>query len=209
MGKYLSDLGLSYETIAHIAKASPAAMTWLSAQAARKIGIDLSVQELDVTATGGPFAGATWPPPHSPIRQHQRRAEAFVVALYAAVSSSNNEALTFVGSAYANTVTYFGRPASRDRIRAYYSGVLNRWPQRSYQPRHDSLEITCDGAARSCLVKGILDIDAQSPTRRERYVASAKFEFQLIFSAADAAPIISAENGAVIERRLERLGESP
>jgi hypothetical protein len=43
VGKYLADLGLSYDAIAYITKAPPESMTWLTVSEAAQVGIELSV----------------------------------------------------------------------------------------------------------------------------------------------------------------------
>jgi hypothetical protein len=208
MGKYLADLGFSYNTIAHMTKATPNSMTWMNAREAERIGIELTVLDSRTTATRGSVIGELSSPKDLLSRQQERAGE-FLTELYSAISSSNSEALSVLSGAYDETVNYFGKPTSRNQILAYYSRILDRWPQRAYKPRGGSVDIRCDSGALACVAKGTLDFDARSPARNERYRGAAKFEFGLKFPAPDAAPMITTETGAVLERRVESLREPP
>jgi hypothetical protein len=198
IGQYLADLGFSYDTIARISN-FPAATTWMNAKEAENLGIRLVILDSRTSAIRGGLATDS----RQPISAQPNRAGEFVMKLYAAVSGPNSEALRVLGSAYAETVDYFGKRTSRNQVLAYYSRVLERWPHRTYKPRENSMDLQCDGS--TCTAKGTLDFDARSPTRNERFLGTAKFEFVLRFASSDVPPVIVKETGNVLERRVERL----
>ena len=215
IGQYLADLGFSPDTIARVSK-FPDAMTWMNAKEAERWGIRLVVLDTHLrtsrrdVATHSQEPRAMQPRPMQPMSRPPRsvqpnQAGAFVVKLYAAVSGPNSEALRVLGGAYAETVDYFGKRMSRNQVLAYYSRLLERWPQRLYKPRDNSMDHQCDGS--TCTAKGMLDFDAASPTRNERFVGRAKFEFVLEFELPDAVPVIVKETGTLVERRVQRLRE--
>ena len=204
MGKYLSDLGLSYSAVAYISSASPRSMTWLNMADAVKIGIEVSL--LDPEPKGSPNGG---PSPQTgatfAATQLRRRTAEYVTALYSAVSGSNAEALRTLSGMYAGTVDYYGKPLSRDELLAQVGRFMDRWPQRHYRPKESSVMIMCDHAIMACDAKGTIEFDARSPARNQHSFGTATFEYTFKYASPAAAPKITREHGAVVERRTQPL----
>ncbi len=87
---------------------------------------------------------------------------AFLHRYHAAWSSSNHEAMSFVRSAYAERVSYFGKTATRAAILKEKETFAKRWPIRSYAIRSGSENVQC---VVTCRVEAIIDWRARSDER--------------------------------------------
>jgi hypothetical protein len=204
MGKYLSDLGLSYSAVAYISSASPDSMTWMTKDDADRLGIEVSLLE---PKTKTPATSAT--PRHSTDAQlvavMRRKTAEHLVALYSALSGLDESALKMLGSVYADSVEYYGKLLSRDEVVRQTTRFIERWPQRQYKPRARSVEIQCDAATFACSAKGTLDFDARSPARNEHSFGAATFEYTFNYALTPGVPKITKEAGSVVERHKESL----
>ena len=86
---------------------------------------------------------------------------------------------------------------------------MNRWPNRQYKVKRNTLEVDCGDLSWSCTAKGTLDFDDSSPARNARSWGSATFEYVLQFAVTSVVPRITQEGGTVIERHQEPFSSSP
>lgn len=133
------------------------------------------------------------------------RTASFLNGVYSRLSGPNELARNYLNDMYADSVNYYGKPLSRDQVVVQLHRFFERWPVRQYKPKNGSVEIRCDEKTLICLVKGTLEFDSRSPERNERSAGVATFEYTLSYSSPTASPRITAESGAIIERRKESL----
>jgi len=141
--------------------------------------------------------------------QLRRRTLDFIGDWYGIVSGQNNNMLAASSSIYAERVDYFGKSLSREEVLAELQRFVDRWPNRSYKARQDTIEVDCDELSMTCNTGGLLDFDSRSPARNERSWGQATFQYVLKFESPTAAPKIIKEVGEVKERHLEPLSSSP
>jgi hypothetical protein len=132
----------------------------------------------------------------------ERRAAQFVTNLFAVWSSQNANAVAMLDALYGDYVRYFNKLLPRADVIQEKTEFVQRWPERRYTPRPDTLEIQCDKSSVTCDIKGTLDWDARSQVRGARSIGVAKFEFEI--TLAGRRPIVIAESSKVITRKVER-----
>ena len=135
-----------------------------------------------------------------------RRSKEFIAGLYRVLSGPTDEVTATLNKLYADTVTYFGNEMSRDEVITKVQRFLARWPSRQYKPKEGSVIIDCNDEVLACSVSGVMQFDSRSPIRNEQVTGEATFEYRLRFSSSyQEIPTIVAEDGKVIERRVEVL----
>jgi hypothetical protein len=139
----------------------------------------------------------------------------FVATLYYVLNTRpNNDVINVLSAIYADQVTYFGKLQSRDAILNDQQAYFERWPSRRFIPRQDTVQVSCDPKALSCVVRGVLDYDHNSPDRNAHAWGVATFNYVLNFASLGSTPTIVEEGGETTERHLEPLssfstGQSP
>ncbi len=200
LGGYLSQIGLSDRAIVFITSASPSSMRWLSFADAERIGID--VEAFDVgdknKSAGQPSSSAS---SSTALRQ---QALLFIQSHYRTLSRTPAVPLSAFGPAYADTVRYFGQQLSREQVLAQVGRFFARWPMRQYAPQGD-IAIDCNEEAATCEVRGRIKFTSESTERNEQAVGTATFEYSLSFRAPGRPPEITAEGGALLERKVQAL----
>lgn len=119
------------------------------------------------------------------------RALAFMSLYHDAWSNTNLEALRFMETAYADTITFYGKPVSRDGVLADKRKFADRWPLRAYSVRHGTEHVVC---GISCTVSGVVEWYANSPARSR--MSSGAAEFTLVWDSATGK--IVSEVGKVL-----------
>ncbi len=154
--------------------------------------------------TGSRFAGEVWGGtrgnPTSPVSQSQRadQAKEVVSRFFTTWSGPASEALAFLESVYPEKIRYFGRLRSKREILDEKRTFIERWPERSYQIRPNTITVACrsDGL---CTVEGIFDWQAQSPSRRATSEGYASFRFEV---ATNGQTVIVSERSDVLSRTI-------
>jgi hypothetical protein len=113
-------------------------------------------------------------------------------------SSSSPSAMNDVRQTYGDPVVFFGTSISLNDIMLQKQTFADRWPQRSYVMRDDSLQTACDSMGASCTVTGIVDWNVQSAARGASSQGAANFTFTL--NIQDGLAKIVAESSEVISR---------
>ncbi len=142
-------------------------------------------------AQPGPSANADAPYASS----DEQRARAFLDASMLTWSSDNRQAIAFVGSAYADPVTFYGKVRSRASVVAEKRKFAERWPIRRYAARPGSVTVHC--ANGLCTISSLVDWYAHSDERGKTSSGAAQFE--LIWDAATGQ--IVSESGRVLKPR--------
>lgn len=195
LGAYVNKLGLSYSAVIYITQASPASMTWLSADDAKKNDIDVKILEPSNPSSGygAPQSG----PSHSPSSLRAKVGE-FVSLLFAVWSGPNDKVAAILPRLYGAHVLFYGRNLSDDEVLADKMKSINRWPQRLYKMREGSLAVECNEAVGACKASGIVDWVVRSPARNAQGGGASSFEYT--FEMRDGPLRITAEGGSVISR---------
>lgn len=197
-GAYLAQLGLSDRAIYYLSNAAPSSMNWLTPAQAENFGINLAVFDPKPTQ-------AAAAPPVNLSNSLEARSRDFVIALNVVLSGPVEQYLKILDNLYSDPVLYFGKPASRADVVDQLTRFVVRWPIRSYVVQPASLKVQCNAIASECHVNGLLDFDAKSTERKQWSHGIATFDYLLSFRPDARWPIITNENGSVVNRKLEAL----
>jgi hypothetical protein len=197
LGSYLNQIGLSQEALVYMTIASPTEMTWLNFRDAKQLGIDV----------------APWPSAQPTLKAIQEpseddlanRARAFVTTIQSRWSESNPSALNGLATLYAPEVDYYGKRLPRDAVLAEKRQFAERWPERAYKIRANSMMAHC--STSECVVAGNIDWEARSRTRNAASSGMATFAYVLV--ALGGKLVVHGENGTVIQLRTTTLSPPP
>jgi clan AA aspartic protease (TIGR02281 family) len=112
---------------------------------------------------------------------------------FAAWSDPNDPAGTSIRSFYAREVNFYGSQLGIDELMVQKSAFTKRWPSRAYTIRPGSLVISCK-IEPICVVRGLVDWAASSPSEGRRAAGVASFAMTL-----ENDRIVS-EGGGVVSR---------
>lgn len=104
-------------------------------------------------------------------------------------------ALRTVAVWYADTVSYYGKQRSLSEVLEDKKQYFNRWPERWYHIRDDSVTVTCANGA--CMVSGIYDWQVSSIPRNKQARGVASFSYTI---SLGANPKVIAEAGEVLKQ---------
>jgi hypothetical protein len=79
---------------------------------------------------------------------------------------------------------------------------VQRWPERRYHLRPDTMGVTCDPSGRSCTVRSVFDFAASNPAQNRRSQGIATVE--LVVGFVGDRPVITAESSLVHGRGASR-----
>ena len=91
--------------------------------------------------------------------------------------------------------------ASLERSRALPAEkrlAAQRWPERNYTARPDSLRTACAPASETCIVHTVFDFIAVNPARGRRSTGTATLK--LVVDVSGPRPVIVAETSRVLRR---------
>lgn len=129
------------------------------------------------------------------IRRAEATALAFVHSVVEAHMSSPEAALRSVRRDYASLVDYFGKTATLQHVLADKRKYFERWPERVYRIREDSLNVICSTA--SCRVSGLYDWFVRSYPRNRQASGTANFSFVVDVTQS---PRVVSEMSEVVSR---------
>jgi hypothetical protein len=116
----------------------------------------------------------------------------------ASVSGPNGAALASAPGFYGERVVFHGRPMSVASLMSEKRRFLQRWPERRYRPRPDSLRTACNAGLATCRVQATVDFSAFSPDRGAR--SQGTVDLELAVSFAGGRPVIVSETSRVVRR---------
>jgi hypothetical protein len=128
------------------------------------------------------------------------RVASFISARISSWSSANVSDLPSYVGVYADQVSYYGNVKSREAVLQDKRRFLERWPERRYELRANSITAECK--ADVCRVSGLLDWRARSIVRAASASGMAQFEYEVVLS--DGAFRILSESSSVL--RAQRTG---
>jgi hypothetical protein len=194
LGAYLFQLGLSEDAIVYVTQAEPGSMKWLSLEQAAQYGIDVSLAPEEIihsAALTSPVANEQQP------NDLERRATNFVLALASRWSSPNEEALRSLDELYADAVRYHGKPALRQDVVLDKRRFAERWPERRYTIRPNSISVTCVKETDVCSVKGTMNRFLVSGAAKATARDITSFEYNI--AGMGEAPHIVEESSSIVE----------
>jgi hypothetical protein len=201
LGAYLFQLGLSEDSIVYITQADPGSINWLSMEQAAQHGIDVSLapEETHSAALTSPVVSANLTSPvisERPESNLDQRATDFIVALASRWSSPNEETFRSLDELYAEAVRYHGKSMPRQEVLIQKQDFAERWPERSYTVRPDSLSVTCVKEAETCSVKGIMNRFLASGTTKTMARDVTSFEYRI--AGFHETPYIVEETSSIV-----------
>jgi hypothetical protein len=91
-----------------------------------------------------------------------------------------------------------GRALSARELFRQKQRFVQRWPERSYTVRPDTLRTACAPASETCTVHAVFDFIAVNPARGRRSTGSATLE--LVVDVSGPRPVIVAETSRIVSR---------
>jgi hypothetical protein len=202
MSRDLAGFGVPSTIIGKVVATEPGRMEWL-------LPSDLALMGVEVTglerATRPPNQPAQSPPPTQPVLPApvgvtlEQAAQRFLASYFGNWSANNSAAMAYVSGVYAPQVDFYGTATSRQTIVDLKRKFTERWPDRLYTVRPDSVGIVCDHQASTCVVSGLVDWDCRSTARSAHSTGLANFTVRVAFSNTGLATVVS-EMGSVVAR---------
>jgi hypothetical protein len=197
VGAYLNKIGLPTQAIVYITAAAPNAMLWLNLSDAQAYGIDV---ELLPAQSTGQTATAEDENTTSPL---QIEAIEFVMRHAAAQSAPAKISLASVQTHYADTVFYYGKYLDAAAVLKEYQTFIERWPQRQYGVRAETVEARCFPGSNVCNVTAIIDWVAVSQRRGKKSAGHSTWTLGLV--RKNGVLVIASVNGTVLNRQITDL----
>lgn len=196
---YLDEMGVAAGLLQFALRYDQNDMRYLSASEMASLGVTTS-SDPALPQSGQPdtnYAPPSAPPAVDPPASASERAVAFVRSLVAQHAGGRHDARALVASAYAGNVAYFGKSMSISEIIADKQRYFQRWPERSYHIRDESLSVDCQTPAL-CTVTGIYDWAVRSVPRNRQASGTARFSFMIKVSGN---LLVLSEDSEVIQRQ--------
>jgi len=136
-------------------------------------------------AAPAPQASAPAPQALAPARPAapdlRARATDFVQRYYAAMSGPDEDLAGAIQQMVADPIQYLGRPIARRVLMAQETAWGQRWPDRRFTTRQDSLQVSCNMSA-ICAITGVVDFDLHSALRGMASTGSYRFTMRVSFA---------------------------
>ena len=120
----------------------------------------------------------------------EEKANALLISYYDTWSDSDALASRFIDTAYAGTISFYGADRSRNYVIEEKRKFTERWPFRAYNPRSETVKITCE---ENCRITGIVEWYARSVAGK---ISSGEAEFDFLWNPLDN--VIKSETGKVL-----------
>ena len=125
-------------------------------------------------------------------------AQAFAVDYLDLWSAPNQLTLAAASSFYGPTVMFHGRERTLSSVLTEKRRFTERWPQRSYRYRPETMMVPCDSDGSRCTVWAIFDFSAARPAQDRR--SHGIGEHELVVKLSRGRPVIVAETSRVLLR---------
>ncbi len=200
VGAYLNQLGLSTSAVLYITSPPPEGMQWLNFADARRIGIDVQQTKSSSVANATPQQTEEPPSRHDASGPQLATIKSTTYRFVTATNRPNDDVMIFLGGVYADGVNYFGKTMSKSAVLAEKRVFFNRWPNRNYSIRPDSLSVSCESNT-SCNAQGIVDWSVSGNSKMSTGSASINLNWNK--SLGDWK--IDSENSRVLSRRISTI----
>jgi hypothetical protein len=98
---------------------------------------------------------------------------------------------------YAAYIDYYGKVVNRDTLMREKARFVQRWPERNYRPRENSITVSCiNEQEKLCLVTGLVDFECWSSERHAASNGVARFKAAILFEGEE--PRIVGEDSEVL-----------
>lgn len=111
-------------------------------------------------------------------------------------SAPNPLALAGSSEFYAPRVIFHGRSMSARALLDEKRRFVQRWPERRYRARPDTIGVACGPEGETCTVRAVFDFTAADPGSGRRSQGIASIEL-VVASGDDRRPVILAEDSIV------------
>jgi hypothetical protein len=111
-------------------------------------------------------------------------------------SESNDVALSEAPRFYGTTVRYHGKVMNAREVVREKQRFARRWPERSYQPREESMEVSCEPDGATCHVGLVFDYTATNPRLPGRAAGTGTLELGI--SVVGERPVIIEERSRTL-----------
>ena len=129
-------------------------------------------------------------------------AKSFTIDYLNSWSGPNQSVLDSTAEFYAPRVLFHGRTISMRALFNEKRRFVQRWPERDYRPRPESMGVTCNPAGEICTVHAVFDFTAANPARGRRSEGTGAL--QLIVQFIGDKPIIVAEHSTLLGQERNR-----
>jgi hypothetical protein len=142
-----------------------------------------------------PLDTSRFPPPPAQVALNvEGKALALVETVVAAHSMADDTAISRVILSYGGTVDYYGKPLALDDVVRDKLAYFQRWPERAYRIRADSVLVSCNRFV--CVVSGLYDWTVRNYPRNKQATGVAAFRYSVDVSDMQ----IVAETSEVVAR---------
>jgi uncharacterized caspase-like protein len=138
-------------------------------------------------------------PPPSNAATLDNRARAFVEDYMRRTEGQTEQVLAFVRNSFGAEIRYYGKVVPNAQVVEEKRRYLNRWPQRRYQLKPETMNVQCDEARATCLMTGELDYNVRDPRGPRESSGAASYELRVVFT--QAGPKVVEESGRTLARR--------
>ena len=129
-------------------------------------------------------------------------AKSFAISYLHSWSGANDSVLESTADFYGPQVLFHGRTISMRALFDEKRRFVQRWPERDYRPRPESMGVVCNPAGEICTVHAVFDFVAANPARGRRSEGTGAL--QLIVQFIGNKPIIVAEHSTLLGQDRNR-----
>lgn len=203
---YLTEMGVDPKLLAMALSYDRSDMRYLSSSEMAELHVITSEIERVLNAAGtapatqeatqvhaAPPQAAQPQTTQPPVVEPEAAALAVVKELIEQQQPIEHMAIGQVVATYAPRVNYYGKMKDLTEIVADKRGYFQRWPERGYRIRDESVMVTC--ANDRCMVSGTYDWIVRNVVRNKQAKGAARFNYTL---TSGAYPKVVAEGGEVI-----------
>lgn len=139
-------------------------------------------------------AAAVVAPPAEAARDMEAAARKLVEDIVAAHGLTASTAISRVTNSYAGNLEYYGRRSALVDVLRDKQSYFERWPQREYHIRQDSLSVLCGGAV--CEVMGLYDWSVRNSDQSKEFAGLSSFSYSVDLTSMQ----IVAERSEIVQR---------
>jgi len=130
------------------------------------------------------------PPWVARLASQEESARNLAISYLDAWSAENHRAIQATPAFYGSTVVFHGRPVSLQNLLNEKRRFMERWPERHYRYRPETMTVMCQPGSTFCHVRAVYDFDASNAARGKHSRGTGVHDLVVSF-AADRAVIIS------------------
>lgn len=192
---YLTEMGVDPKLLVVALSYDRSDMRYLSSSEMTQMRVTNAdiAQVIHATQAAPAQASATQTAAEPQAKALENAALAVVRELIEQQDGNENLAISQVVATYASRVDYYGKLKDLNEIAADKRKYFQRWPERGYRIRDDSIMVTC--ANERCMVSGTYDWIVRNVVRNKQARGAARFSYTL---TTGAYPKVVAEGGEII-----------